>query len=70
VRADRLIGRLRARRCELESLLASCARLRTGALGEVIDRFFDDRRADMAQAERHVLHVLRDDVVGVDVSSG
>lgn len=72
VRADKLLERLRIRRRELKDLRESCGQLRTGLLGGVIRRFVAGRLADMAHAERHVFHenVLRDDVLGVDVSCG
>jgi hypothetical protein len=42
------------------------------ALARDIDRFIDERRADMAQTERDSVNpaVLRDDVIGIDSQSG
>jgi iron-sulfur cluster repair protein YtfE (RIC family) len=72
IRADTLIGRLRTRRQELRALHESCATAESKTLGREIDRFIDDRRADMAHAEREVLDpsVLRDDVLSIDSASG
>lgn len=72
IRADKLVQKLRARRQDLRRLRKSCERHESTTLGGEIDRFIDDRRSDMAHAERHVLDagVLRDDVLGIDVDGG
>ena len=71
-RADKLIERLRTRRQELERLRNECVNAKGETLGDQLDRFADDRRADMAHVERDSLHsdVLRDDVVGIDSQGG
>lgn len=72
IRARKLIERLRTRRQEIADLRETCACGQSGTLGQQIDRFIDDRRADMVHAERHVLNadVLRDDILGIDVDGG
>jgi hypothetical protein len=72
VRADKLLDRLRIRRRELKDLGKSCTKAESETLGGDIDRFIDDRRADMALAERDVMGptVLRDDVLGIDSDGG
>jgi hypothetical protein len=71
-RADQLIERLRTRRMELDRLRNSCVNAKGETLGEQLDRFADDRRTDVAHAERDNLNsdVLRDDVVGIDSQGG
>lgn len=72
VRADQLIKQLRERRRELRDLRKSAGKREQATLGAEVDRFIDARRIGMAREERDSLHsnVLRDDVIGIDVSGG
>ena len=70
-RADKLLDQLRTRRRKLKDLRQSVNDEKAALAGN-LDRFIDDRRADMEQTERESVNprVLRDDVIGIDSHGG
>ena len=72
IRADQLIAQLRIRRRQLRGMRKSAAKGEQATLGAEVDRFIDERRIGMTRVERDSLdsNVLRDDLVGIDVSGG
>lgn len=72
VRGDNLITQLRERRKALRSLRIKAAKKDQATLGADIDQYIDERRRGMTHVEQESLNpgVLRDDIMGIDVSGG